>query len=50
MALGKDGVSQEKGRKREKMWRKWHRGCLWAAFQRPGVITFPVHENTTSAR
>lgn len=38
MALGKDGVSQEKGEERERKDMERGRGCMWAAFQRPGGL------------
>lgn len=35
MALGKDGLSQEKGKEREREDMEKDAGCIWAAFQRP---------------
>lgn len=47
MALGKDGLSQEKG-KRERIWRR-AQGAYGQLFRGYGVTALP-HEDTTNAR
>lgn len=51
MALGKDGVSQEKGkeRERERIWRKRQRVYV-GSFSEACGVTALVHEDTANAR